>query len=63
MYDIYKLIKRTLKQYSELILEKKIQQMKDVEENILTICYIINTAEYCKETLPSMEEILKQCLD
>lgn len=39
------------------------QQYKIAEGGEVAICYVINTSEYCAETLPQLEEIVKSKID
>lgn len=65
MFDIYKLIKRVLKTYADEIVIRMQREAKgqNQEQFQILICFGINTAEYCKETLAGLEESLRGYLD
>eukprot|EP00611_Tribonema_gayanum_P022026 TRINITY_DN4353_c0_g1_i2.p1 TRINITY_DN4353_c0_g1~~TRINITY_DN4353_c0_g1_i2.p1 ORF type:complete len:360 (-),score=131.75 TRINITY_DN4353_c0_g1_i2:204-1256(-) len=39
------------------------QQFRIPDDGEVAVCYVINTAEYCAETLPQLEEIIKSKID
>lgn len=67
MFDIYQVIKRVLKLYIEEMFGRvqKEDKNRTKDENLYesTLCFIINTAEYCKDTIPGLTESIKINLD
>ena len=67
MFDIYRVIKRALKFYNDELLgriAKESSKIKGDEQNFESIiCFIINTAEYCKDTFPGLCDSIKQSLE
>lgn len=66
MFDIYQVIKRSLKFYMEELVIRigKEANKKDLEGAVENaVCFIINTAEYCRDTLASLAESIKTNLD
>ncbi|CAD8075883.1 unnamed protein product [Paramecium primaurelia] len=63
MFDIQKLIKKALKKYSDEIIMKINQSRNNEQLSQIFCCFVINTAEYCKETIPGLQESLVQHLD
>lgn len=66
MFDIYRVIKRALKFYTEELANRVLREAnrKGDEQNLeSTLCFIINTAEYCKDTLPGLCDSIKQSLE
>mmetsp|Transcript_69 Transcript_69/g.358 ORF Transcript_69/g.358 Transcript_69/m.358 type:complete len:834 (-) Transcript_69:43-2544(-) len=63
-FNLHKLYKECLKAYSDL-LEAKVQgtlaKMAAGDEKVL--CYVVTTAEYCGETVPQLEELVRQRID
>lgn len=67
MFDIYRVIKKTLRLYSEELANRVLREAnknKGDEQNLESIvCFIVNTAEYCKDTLPGLCDSIKQSLE
>jgi vacuolar protein sorting-associated protein 53 len=68
MFDIYRVIKRSLKLYADeltnkIAREEKVTKPKEEQLFISILCFIINTAEYCKDTLSGLAESVRQSLD
>ncbi len=60
MFDIFKCIRRSLKLYIEE-LKQRIQKedktkSKDEQGFYSVVCFVINTSEYCKDTLDGLKE-------
>lgn len=67
MFDIYRVIKKALKLYNDQLGEKIMREYmkgKTDEQGFESmLCFIINTAEYCKDTLPGLCDSIKQSLE
>jgi hypothetical protein len=68
MFDIYRVIKKALKLYTDQLADKIMKEFmkggKGDEQGFESmLCFIINTAEYCKDTLPGLCDSIKQSLE
>lgn len=67
MFDIYRVIKKALRYYNDELtgrIQKELSKIKGDEHAFeSSICFIINTAEYCKDTFPGLCDSIKQSLE
>ncbi|CAN0348631.1 unnamed protein product [Ectocarpus sp. 6 AP-2014] len=69
-FDLHQEYKSCLRAYANLLLAKlptaqgtAVQQQHLVDGGEVTVCYVINTAEYCADILPQLEEMVKSKMD
>ena len=59
IFDIFQVIKKGFKLYSDELIIKVEKEEKNKSKNeqlfIINVCFIINTAEYCRDTLKNLE--------
>ena len=67
MYDIYRVIKQTIKTFVHLIAEDSKQKEKNKTKNYMfffkSICIFVNTIDHVKDTLPGVNDLLVSRLE
>ena len=63
-FDLHKEFKACLSQYGNILKKKVVPISARPSENFeKEVCYVVNTAEYCAETIPQLEELIKSKID
>lgn len=63
LLDLYRLFARRLDNYANSVVRGTLPQRVTNEESLFTACIVLNTAEYCTQTVAQLEDKLAEQID